>query len=591
MREQSLFHESSPQVAADILPSQSPFIWPEARFHTGQAEYANVPPASELLTQADLVSGVVVGAAEGTVGWLHDVLNDGVERHISIVLVLYPASPTREEHLKAIHDLRNAASAGKSTLDVRVLLMDRHFGSDCARVPLPPTVIQAHCSTGETVMSIGSVGDFGHDHVFPGSFNLVFRPDDAVRDLWRKWFQFVVAISVPLSQGTLHIPRLVPAEGQPEAALLWQEFEAACRKAVPVAETAVKVNAETGETESDAEGHPVVPWDGGKTALDPLAQVLQKVYADGWLVTVDEATRIKPLAIPVKAKLLGQESERVVGAVKQKQSFTLQVLGDDIDKAIEKCRKVTDLIDVLTFPLSQGNRWLPAAARSLLEKELNARNEEGRRLLCTALGGTVESPGKAADTPEQKAAADKAKDGWVKRFVAERRDKIREDLNGMYRQLGQGSSVPEDRLQSVLDEVETRLVQALTTRITPRAVYNRIGPPDLTAAAPDENWSQPLALLLRSARTFRESVSDARFSWRLSGLAFTEEEYTTACDVFGDAILAHSDMRRAKAELAALEEISAREGQTKGKCLDVWSVIKGKGPVSKQPAATHARSR
>ena len=30
----------------------------------------------------------------------------------------------------------------------------------------------------------------------------------------------------------------------------------------------------------------VRPWDGGKTALDPLALNLQQVYARGWLVTV-----------------------------------------------------------------------------------------------------------------------------------------------------------------------------------------------------------------------------------------------------------------------------------------------------------------
>jgi hypothetical protein len=124
-------------------------------------------------------------------------------------------------------------------------------------------------------------------------------------------------------------------------------------------------------------------WDDGKTALDPLAQKLQQVYARGWFVTVDETTRIKPLAIPVKATLLGQQSERTVGALTHKQSYSLQVLGEAVAKKVEKCRRVTDLVDLLSYLLSKGNRWLPEAAKALLDKGLEARNNEGQRHLKT----------------------------------------------------------------------------------------------------------------------------------------------------------------------------------------------------------------
>ena len=78
-----------------------------------------------------------------------------------------------------------------------------------------------------------------------------------------------------------------------------------------------------------------------------MALKLQQVYAHGWLVTVDETMRIKPLAIPVKATLLGQQSERTVGALTHKQSFSLQVLDEAVAKEVEKCRRVTDLMDLL----------------------------------------------------------------------------------------------------------------------------------------------------------------------------------------------------------------------------------------------------
>ncbi len=134
---------------------------------------------------------------------------------------------------------------------------------------------------------------------------------------------------------------------------------------------------------------------------------------------MDEATRIKPLTIPVKAKLLGQQSERIVGALRQKQSFSLQVLDNTVDKAIEKCRKVTDVMELLTYPLSQGNRWLPEAAKNLFEKELESRNEQGQKALREALGGDD-----------------------IKQFIAKRTASIRKDLNDMYSQLGQGDAEP-----------------------------------------------------------------------------------------------------------------------------------------------------
>ncbi|NMA46062.1 MAG: hypothetical protein GX945_05830 [Lentisphaerae bacterium] len=582
MARQDMFTDSGHD---NTLQTHVPFIWPEARFHTGQGRYGSMPPSAQLIAKADLINAVIVGAAEDTISWLTEMLHDGKSRRLCLILVLYPASPTREKHLKAIHELQTAAEAGKTRLDVRLFLMDRNYGEDCIRVSLPPTVIQAHCSsTGETTMSIGAVGDLGHDQLFYGSFNLVFQPDDALRDVWRRWFQFVHSISVPLNEETLHIPHLVPAEGQPEAARMWEDFKSTCRDAMALHDaTALKVNAETGEIESDIEGKPVVPWDDGMTALDPLGRILQKVYADGWLVTVDEATRIKPLSIPVKAQLLGQDSERTVGTVRQKQSFSLQVLDDDIDKAIEKCRKVTELINLLTFPLSQGNCWLPKAAYPLLEKELNARNEEGLRLLCGALGQKRETTGDYGGVHEQKPGDGISKKDLIQRFIAARRDKFTEDLNEMYRELGQSGDVPADRLQSIMDEIANRLEQALTVRIAPNVVRNPISAPDLTSTAPDENWNQPLSLLRCAAETFRKALTDSYFRRKFTGLAFSENEYLEAYDVFGDYIRLNQNRRQAERErcqaerdLAILSEIIADKTTVKEKCHSVWSIIKGK---------------
>lgn len=535
------------------LPVNPPLVWPEPRCLAGQASYATHPPFETAVSSANLVAGVLVGVGDKTIQWLQAVIALPGPRRISLVVVVFPAGPTREEHLITLKMLQAQVTGPEQELNLRLLPVARAFGPDYETMVLPPTVLQAHESnTGKTVLCIGSVGDSGRSAVALNSFNVVFRPDDALRDAWRRWFQYLFASAVPLTTETVRIPHLGPAQGDPAAAEMWQAFEESCRGPQPDHPSRPEVDPKTGEVTVEADGTKAKPWDGGKTALDPLAQKLQQVYAHGWLVTVDETTRIKPLAIPVKATLLGQQSERTLGALTQKQSFSLQVLDEVVGKEVEKCRRVNDIMDLLTYLLSMGSHWLPEGAKVLFEKELEARNAKGMADLKAALGGD--------DVPQ---------------FVQKRKKKIQEDLDAMYNQLGQGKAVPADKLAAVFAVVQARLTTALSARITPRAVYNKIAPPDLTATAPDESWTQPLSLLLRSARLMRDSLTDAYFPRRLSGLSFKESEFQAAVDIFGDAILTDPDPKRAKEELAALTQIETGDGKPKEKCAAVWTIIAG----------------
>lgn len=537
------------------LPTNPPFIWPEPRCLAGHTAYETHPPFEAIVAAADLIAGVLVGVGDKTIEWIQALLTIPGPRRISLVILVFPAGPTREEHLIALKMLQTQITGPEQEVAIRLIPVARAFGSDYEMMVLPPTILQAHESdTGRTTLCIGSVGDAGRDPVHSISFNVVFQPDDALRDAWRRWFQYLFASAVPLTTETVRIPRLAPAQGDPAAAEMWKTFEAACRSLQVDQVLRPQVDPRTGEVTVEADGTAVKPWDGGKTALDPLALKLQEVYAHGWLVTVDETTRIKPLAIPVKATLLGQQSERIVGAVTHKQSFSLQVLDEAVGKEVEKCRKVTDLMDLLTYLLSLGNRWLPEAAKALLEKELESRNKSGLDTLTNAIGG----------------------DG-IPQFVQKRQKSIRENLNAMYSQLGQGKAVPDDKLAAVLTQVETRLTAALSARICPRAIYNRIAPPDLTASAPDENWRQPLSLLLQSAWLLRKSLTDPYFPRRLSGLSFGEDEYRVAMDIFSDSILKDPDPRRAREELVALHQIETGDQKSKEKCAAVWNLIRGCG--------------
>jgi hypothetical protein len=248
---------------------------------------------------ADLVSGVLVGVTEKTVSWLDHLMRQQGPRHVLLVVVCYPAGPTREEHLVPLQQLQGRFAGPEQCLEVRLLPVSRAYAEDSEKPILPPTIIQAYDSrTGKTTLCIGSIGDAGSDEMLPASFNVVFEPDDALRDAWRRWFQYLFDSATRLTQETVRIPHLVPAQGDPNAAEAWQALHGACEAQQRVESACLTVNRETGEVELGTDAAGPKGWDGGKTKLDPLAQTLQRVYAGGWLVTMDEATRIRPLTIP-----------------------------------------------------------------------------------------------------------------------------------------------------------------------------------------------------------------------------------------------------------------------------------------------------
>ena len=601
-----------------IITNTPPFIWPNARDMSGVSAYAQTPPGKEFLVNADLISGVIVGASVETINWVKNVLSASEEKRLYLILILHPAGPTRAEHLKSLLTAISANDGSNAKVSIRIRTMNNWLAADGMHMTLPPTAIQYHnTKSGRTLMSVGSTGDVGHDLLDYGSLNLVFYPDDAVRDEWRRWFQYMFEVSAQLIPEICDIPQLIPAKGDPKSDLLWWKYAALCSTHTGSDDAKPTVDAQTGEVTKAADGKDVVAWDGGVTALDPLAKILQQVYSEGSLVTVDETTRIKPLAVPVLATLLGQKSEHVVGAVTRKQSFTLKVLDDSIEKEVETCRKISDLTELLAYPLSTGNRWLPDQAKPLLEKEVDARDIKGRGALWKNLLGqfdelqhktsvlaALHNLGFTAaikalikrheaipdildsdikilqaiintqdkEDAELRAALVRYN---ISHIIDSKKASITKDLNQMYHELGQGECVPPDKLAAVLKDVEKRLENALRERITPRPVYNQISAPALTNNAPPENWSQPLALLTCAATTMRESLTDAYFSLNFKKRTFKETEYLKAMDVFGDTILQTKDTAKAQDELRRIVQINDSADNAKQKCQHVWNLIKG----------------
>jgi hypothetical protein len=537
-----------PNHERQILTCVPPFIWPEPRVHAGSARYDLLPPFEPLLKDADLIAGLLIDVTDKAVQWIDSLMNQDGECKIKFVAIVYPAGPTQEEHLSKIRQIHHNSS--KRDIEVRLFPVSNIYGNDCMTMMLPPTVLQIYNSrSGRTTHCVGSTGNAGRGEIGPTSFNVVFQPDDALRDAWRSWFQYFWDCAAPLTFETVRIPHLTPAKGDPAAAEAWKRFESICRP--PQAQISISplVDSETSEVALYGDDEERESWDEGKTALDPLAQKIQQVYSQGYLVTVDESTRIKPLDIPVAAELLNQKAERTIGAIRQKQSFTLRVLDDLMAKEIEECRSITDILNLLSYSLSHSIRWVSEAAKDLLDHELETRNQRAGVIIRRVFGGNC-----------------------VSEFVESCRDKFRSDLDEMYRQLGQGTAVPDSKFETILSKVQERLSKALKGRIAPCVIYNRISPPDLTASAPDENWSQPLSLLIRSARFLRQPLTDRFFA----GKPFSKQEIFAAMDVFDDGIVKRPNQWRCPGELSIIKLIEEGDEERKRKCEAIWQIISGR---------------
>lgn len=537
------------------LDLKPPFLWPEARWHAGQGDYPEQPPFRAALREATLLGGVVIGLSDGTLNWLGEVIHRPGARRIRLVFAVYPAGPTRAEHLLAASMLAAEAAGSFTDVQFRVLPLERVFGADCELPSLPPTLIYVQAGENAPLLCLGSTGDGGCDKPSVWSFNAVFQPDDVLRDAWRRWFGFIFEKAAPLTAETVQIPHLAPAPGDIEAGRAWREFVERCNSdnaTRPSVET--QVNPETGEVIPVATetGTPAETWDKDATKLDPLAHEFSRIYAAGKLVTVDESTRLKPLVVSVTAATFGEQSKKTVGNVLRKQQFTLEILDEATTKKVETCRKIGDVVRLLSLQLSQGVRWIPQAGIALLEREIVARNKRGAELLGAAVGGDVEG------------------------FVKKREKAIRENLSAMYRDLGHGDQMPEDRVQLVLKDVSSRLEKALASSVAPTPIFNPIAAPNLTNAAGDAAWTQPLSLALHAARGFRQSITDPYFQRQFKLLAFKQDEFEAAMDVFGDYLRKKREFSSADDELAVLTEIESSEDSLLEKCRKVVALIRGK---------------
>ncbi|MEI6395818.1 MAG: response regulator [Verrucomicrobiota bacterium] len=296
-----------------------------------------------------------------------------------------------------------------------------------------------------------------------------------------------------------------------------------------------------------------------RAELDGLICSLSEVFRRGKLLAVNKNSRSKSLNVPVKASFLGEDSAQTVGVLTRRISFSLTILDAETADAIESCRKINDLVKLLSFPLEANARWIPDAAIRLLERELTARNDQGVMLLRQAIGPDFEA------------------------FMRRQESIVRENLTRLYQQAETSGRASEQQVQEILQDVRGRLQSVLDGELTAHPIFSELDMGNLAERADDARWTSPLSLLHNAVLLFRTAATDPGFDRTFKFSTFDRQTFLETMNVFDDPIGHRPDPERAAREIRQLEAVAASPVSLLEKCRLVWGIMKGEAEPGVSP--------
>ena len=545
-----------PDLTLDPVP---PFVWPDPRVFGGSHAYTSAVPYDSVISRARGLAGVVTGVDLRGARWLAELVSN---RNLQsrLVIVLYPACPTRAEVLDALHAVQSIVPEptgrvpGPALVELRLLPFEEPSGDS------PNSLCVVDAEGREPCLIMGSAANFGLGSGESAHLNLVFHPEPSLLEAWRNWFEWVWSVSVPLSNKTAEIPLLVPAPGTAEAADAWHAYLTRCRDARAhddeKSQTKVKVDPDSGQvTLIDVAGTPKLSpgEDLGLPRLDPLAGQVARIFRLGTLASVDKTSRIPPLDVPVKAELFGISSSRRAGAGTRRVEYRFSLLDDQELRGLEAKRRAAGaLLSRFSFPIGDGVRWMPHRARPLFEAELDSLNKAGKDALTRVLGGDVSA------------------------FVKQRRDRVATAAQALYEEHRPGQRVAASTIDEILVNCEKRLKNAREGQLLPRITYTPLQFVVAQASEWASPWGQAASLLQGIAEFPRKMLTDRLL---LRGLDVDESELLEAMDVCADAVLKISNRRdsrpRAHKDLHVLARLADSRMGARARCQLVLRLIGG----------------
>lgn len=535
------------------LSPKPPYVLHEPRILSGQAVYAQPEGLQALIENAKHVLGVLSDWNSTGISALLSTPVDSLSSPTMRLLIhLYPACKTRSGDLTALYQYQ-AESQGK--VQLRILLQNNWPPAN------PNCLLAVKVSPFPSVLSVGSVPNGGLAPLEHHRVNLVFEPDEGLVAEWSKWFDYIWANAVPLTESTAEVPFLVPAPGTLEGEAAWRDYLLSCEIATQAAKSwlgeTVKVDTETGEVKvTDASGIEVTTpsVEAEIPKPNPVEIEIQRLYSLGRLVSPNRASKTQPLDAPLNPKDFGLKSWSQVGAVSQKLTMRISVFDEAMLKNLEKIRKKTrDLLGKYSYPLADGMRWIPVMAIALLEDAMKRYEDDGYDLICSILKNDAKS------------------------YIAKRRKKLRMDIDLVSQEVNPDKRLSEEEFERILLNIEKRLGRVMGDKLLPYVTYQSVGFSTSMQTSNSKPWEQALTLLLAIAEYPRKAQTDPYF---MQGIRTPIEDLLAAMNVL-DEDLFHNRERSASApdltaQLDLIKDIQSSDEEPKEKCEQLLHLIHGR---------------
>jgi hypothetical protein len=528
------------------LDPETPYVWPDPRVSEGLAEYANLPPFAPLAARSESVLGVISDLTIAGRNVIADWFESNPTLRARLVIAPYPTGPTGREDLT---DLVAMTMEWADRFEARVHPLE-HLSDRAGNV-----ICFVAKGGGGVYLVVGPQGDLGCDRSIEGQINLTFRADSILANSFGKSFDRLWARSVPLdADTTARIPFLVVPEGTLDAAEAWQAYLQSCQ--VPQVESpCVVVDPETGAVTilgEDGKQVASATEQAGLPAMDALTEFVARLYEKGCLVSIDKLSRIPPLDTPIDPAWLGDRAELHRGTVRRSVRTRVSVIEDDTLKEIEKQRTaLSKTLPRFSFGLADNMRWIPDAARPLLEGELNQLVSAGKAIIGDLIKGDLTA------------------------FLKSRREKLVVDLNEVLAELGHSGKVTEETVDLVMARQRQRLEKAENFDFLPKLSYSRVS----FVAREDgfsSPWGQAFSLLADLAAFPRRVICDPYF---LRGIEISEDALLDAMDIGEDVVAKERNSRgirdHCKAGLGFLSRLEKANLDARKRCDLVHGLIVG----------------
>ena len=523
------------------LDPEPPFVWPEPRVLAAMTEYGRRPPYERLALEARSAFGIVLAPTSNGVEAIESWLQSNPALRLSFVFVVYPTCPTRQEHLA--HAL-NLIERDPERLKIRMRALKE----------IPDRATSALCfmaSGSDTFhLAVGAHEDLGLNEGQGASANFLFPAQPVLVEAFKRYFDWMWANACELtSERVAGIPHLVIPPGTEEAARMWREYRSVCSVDQPQdrpPDMIACVDPGTGDVALESpNGEPIEPPTEtlGLKKLDPLSELIARLYAKGELVSIDKLSRIPPLDAPLDPSLFGDAAEIHRGNVVRKVSMRVSIIDEKTLKEINKRRQgLRSLLTRFTFGLADNMRWMPSGARNLFDSELKRLNEEGKSLISDLLKGDVAA------------------------FIDGKRQELTADLRAMYTELERPGQVTGDDIERVVANLRARLEKAKSANFMPTLSFSQVSFAwaETATASP---WGQAYSLLADVAAFPRKALTDSFF---FRGLKVSDDDLIEAMNVADDALWHDRHSRgikeRCTRELALLARIEKTPMESRHRC-------------------------